>query len=145
FQSPQVPPVIMTSLRYINYGGAGQVISDECHYSQAVIIGDIVKLSGQGGWDENGKTDPNNPKGQVDLAFDNIEKALRAAGLRGLEDVYAIRSYHYPIDETFNYTVEQLKRRIPGHRPAWTAIGVARLAFPQMKVEIEVEAYRGKN
>ncbi|CAE6437690.1 unnamed protein product [Rhizoctonia solani] len=135
----------MSSLQYNDYEGAGQAIGNLCHYSQTVIIGDIVKASGQGGWDANGKTDSNDARGQVDLAFENVEKALCAAGLRGWEDVYSIRSYHCPIDETFNYTVEKLKERIPGHRPIWTAVGVARLAFPEMKIEIEVEAYRGSN
>ncbi|CCO36969.1 hypothetical protein BN14_11118 [Rhizoctonia solani AG-1 IB] len=133
----------MSELTYINYEGAGQKNSDECHYSQAVILGDIVKASGQGGWDDAGDVKAD-AKGQVDLAFENVDKALRAVGLRGWEDVFSVRSYHRDIDATFPIVVEKLKQRIPGHRPTWTSIQVARLAFPAMEIEIEVEAYRGK-
>ncbi|GAB1520959.1 hypothetical protein RhiTH_004048 [Rhizoctonia solani] len=134
----------MSELTYVNYQGAGQTNSDECHYSQAVIIGDIVRTSGQGGWDDSGEVKANDAKGQVDLAFENIDKALRAVGLRGWEDVFSVRSYHRDIDTTFPIVVEKFKERIPGHRPTWTCVQVARLAFPAMDIEIEVEAYRGK-
>jgi enamine deaminase RidA (YjgF/YER057c/UK114 family) len=134
----------MSSLQYFNEKGAGQKHSDLCHYSQAVVVGDIVKCSGQGGWDETGKLDPNDIEGQVDLAFKNVDKVLQAVGLRGWEDVYSIRSYHVDIGTSFNIVVEKLRQRLPGHRPIWTSIGVTRLAFQEMLIEIEVEAYAGK-
>jgi hypothetical protein len=40
--------------------------------------------------------------------------------------------------------VQKLKRRIPGHRSIWTALSVWKLAFPELLVEFEVEAYWGK-
>ncbi|KAH7145379.1 Endoribonuclease L-PSP/chorismate mutase-like protein [Dactylonectria estremocensis] len=133
----------MSSLQYYNESGAGQKHSDLCHYSQAVVLGDIVKCSGQGGWDNTGKLDANDVKGQVDLAFENVDRVLQTVGLRGWEDVYSIRTYHVDIGASYDHTVEKLKSRIPGHRPIWTAIAVPRLAFPQMQIEIEVEAYKG--
>ncbi|KAJ5682933.1 hypothetical protein N7462_006098 [Penicillium macrosclerotiorum] len=132
----------MSSLTYINEEGVGQKHSDLCHYSQAVILGNIVKCSGQGGWDNAGVLDANNIPGQVDLAFENVDRVLQAAGLRGWEDVYSIRSYHVDIDSSYNRTVEKLKERIPGHRPIWTAIAVPQLAFPAMRIEVEVEAIK---
>lgn len=134
----------MSSLQYINEKGAGQKHSDQCHYSQCVILGDIVKCSGQGGWDNEGNLDGEDWKGQIDNAFDNVDRVLQAAGLRGWEDVYSIRSYQLDIAMHYDYFVEKLKNRIPGHRPIWTALSVPKLAFPLMTVEIEVEAYRGK-
>lgn len=134
----------MSSLTYVNEKGAGQRQSDLYHYSQAVILGDIVKCSGQGGWTETGALDANDVRGQVDLAFQNVDNVLQAAGLRGWEDVYSIRSYHVDMALSFDYTVEKLKKRIPGHRPIWTCIAVPRLASPQMLIEIEVEAYNKK-
>ncbi|CAE6442367.1 unnamed protein product [Rhizoctonia solani] len=133
----------MSELTYANYEGAGQANSDTCHYSQAVIIGDIVRTSGQGGWDGAGNVVADVKK-QIDLAFENVDKALRAVGLRGWEDVFSVRSYHRDIDTTFPMVVDKFKQRIPGHRPTWTCVQVARLAFPEMEIEIEVEAYRGK-
>ncbi|KAJ5656577.1 hypothetical protein N7507_008527 [Penicillium longicatenatum] len=134
----------MSSLTYINEKGAGQKHSDLCHYSQAVILGNIVKCAGQGGWNENGDLNANDVHGQVNLAFENVDKVLQAAGLRGWEDVYSIRSYHVDIDSSFDHVVSSLKKRISEHRPIWTALAVPRLAFPSMKIEIEVEAIKHK-
>ncbi|KAL4932989.1 Endoribonuclease L-PSP/chorismate mutase-like protein [Aspergillus undulatus] len=131
----------MSDLKYINDPGAGQKHSDLCHYSQAVFLPkNIVKCAGQGGWTADGSLNPNDIKGQVNLAFENVDRVLRTAGLRGWEDVYLVRSYHIDMDASYDAVVQKLKERIPGHRPVWTAIAVPRLAFPAMKIEIEVEA-----
>ena len=58
------------------------------------------------------------------------------------KQVYLLRSYQTDIDAHWNYLIETLKRRVPGHRPLWTALGVARLALPEMSVELEVEAIK---
>lgn len=134
----------MSALKYYNDEGAGQQNSDSYHYSQAVVLGDIVKCSGQGGWDITGKLDANDTEGQVELAFQNVVRVLQAAGLRGWEDVYSVRSYHVDIDASLEFVVDRLKKRCPGHRPIFTVIGVTRLALPEMLIEIEVEAYAKK-
>lgn len=77
----------MSGLNYINENGAGQKHSDLGHYSQVVVIGSIAKCSGQGGWDAEGSLDQYDWKQQVDNAFDNVDRVLQAAGLRGWEDV----------------------------------------------------------
>ncbi|CAG8211551.1 unnamed protein product [Penicillium olsonii] len=139
---PTHPTTSMSSFTYINEKGAGEKHSDLGHYSQAVLLpGNIVKCSGQGGWTPTGDLDANDWKRQIDLAFDNVDRVLQAADLRGWEDVYLLRSYHVDIDASWEYTVEKLRARIPDHRPVWTAIAVPRLAFPAMKIELEVEAY----
>ncbi|CAE6457636.1 unnamed protein product [Rhizoctonia solani] len=134
----------MSSLQYSADKGQDEVRRQEFHYSQAVIIGDIVKCSGQGGWDQNNNIDPTNDKRQIDLAFDNVDRVLRNVGLRGWEDVYLVRSYHLDLPGTVEYVSEKFKQRIPGHCPLWTCVGVTVLGDPAMRVEIEVEAYRGK-
>ncbi|PLB52133.1 YjgF-like protein [Aspergillus steynii IBT 23096] len=134
----------MSSLTYTNDPGAGQKHSDLCHYSQAVHLpGNIVKCAGQGGWTSTGELDANDVQGQVLRAFENVDRVLQAAGLRGWEDVYLVRSYHVDMGASYDFVVEGLKRRIPGHRPVWTAVAVPRLAFLPMMIEIEVEALRG--
>ncbi|OJJ73333.1 hypothetical protein ASPBRDRAFT_28583 [Aspergillus brasiliensis CBS 101740] len=136
----------MSSLVYVNDEGAGQKHSDLCHYSQAVLLpGNIVKCSGQGGWTSAGDLDANDIRGQVDLAFENVDRVLQAAGLKGWEDVYLIRSYHVDMASSYDYVVEKLKTRLPGHRPVWTAVAVPRLAFPPMLIEIEVEAFNARH
>ncbi|KAI4853533.1 hypothetical protein E4T44_00780 [Aureobasidium sp. EXF-8845] len=140
----------MSSLKYINEPGAGEKHSDMGHYSQIVVIGNMAKLSGQGGWDETGELSKYDWQQQIDNAFDNVERVLKAAGLRGWEDyivnggaqVYLLRSYQTDIDAHWGYLIERLKQRVPGHRPLWTALGVSRLALPEMSVELEVEAIK---
>lgn len=79
----------MSSQHYINEKGAGEKHSDLGHYSQAVILGNIVKCSGQGGWDNEGNLSQYDSRAQIDNAFDNVDRVLQAAGLRGWEDVCA--------------------------------------------------------
>lgn len=152
----------MSSQLYVNEKGAGEKHSDVGHYSQAVILGDIVKCAGQGGWDNEGNLEQYDERTQIDNAFDNVDRVLQAAGLRGWEDVrglrpypyehgalmdikvYSLRSYQTNISEHWAYLVEKLRKRIPDHRPIWTALSVPKLAFEAMTVELEVEAIRQK-
>ncbi|RAH67296.1 YjgF-like protein [Aspergillus aculeatinus CBS 121060] len=135
----------MASLTYVNEDGAGQKHSDLCHYSQAVLLpGNIVKCAGQGGWTNSGDLDASDTRKQIDLAFENVDKVLQATGLKGWEDVYLVRTYHVEMGASYDYLVEKLKKRIAGHRPVWTAISVPRLAFPEMLIEVEVEAFNNQ-
>lgn len=43
-----------------------------------------------------------------------------------------------------DYLVQKLKSHNPAHHPIWTALCVSKLAFPDMLVDIEVEAHWGK-
>ncbi|KAM5356473.1 hypothetical protein ACJ41O_003119 [Fusarium nematophilum] len=130
----------MSSLKYIVPPGPSEQWSISNHYSQAVDLGNgFFKISGQGGWDEKGEI-PSDPQEEVELTIRNVDSVLKAAGLRGWEDVYYIRSYHVDIDKTLLFVGEAIKKRIPGHRPGAVASGVSRLAIPQMRLEIEVDA-----
>ncbi|KAB2568958.1 hypothetical protein DBV05_g12368 [Lasiodiplodia theobromae] len=130
----------MSSLKYSNYEGVGTTNNRLYSYSQAVRVGNIVKCSGQGGWDNEGIIDEKNLKGQIDLAFQNVEKNLRDAGCRGWADVYAVKSFHISLSESFDLMVEQFRTWMPNHQPIWTCVGVTELGIPGMIVEIEVEA-----
>src|SRR6185312_7272120 len=105
----------MSSLQYYNYPGVGKANNREYSYSQAVRIGDIVKCSGQGGWDDSGNIDANDLPGQILRSFQNVEKNLQEAGLRGWEDVYSVRSYHISLEKSFDLMVEQFKKAMPRH------------------------------
>jgi enamine deaminase RidA (YjgF/YER057c/UK114 family) len=79
---------------------------------------------------------------QVDQAFRNIDRALRAAGGRGLSQVYQIRSYHPKnCGEAMPVMKANLFKWFPDHKPIWTAVGVDGLGLPEMLVEIEAVAY----
>ncbi|KAH8434310.1 RidA family protein [Aspergillus melleus] len=130
----------MSNLHYYNYPGVGTTNNREYSYSQSVRVGDIVKCSGQGGWDDEGNIDANDLPGQIERAFHNVEKNLRDAGLQGWENVYSVRSYHISLADSFDLMVEKFRKFMPRHQPIWTCVGVRELGIPGMIVEIEVEA-----
>lgn len=130
----------MSSLKYYNYPGVGEVNNREYSYSQSVRVGNIIKCSGQGGWDDNGNIDADDLTGQIAKAFQNVEKNLQNAGLGGWENVHSVRSYHISLEQSFDLMVEQFKKVMPHHQPIWTCVGVRELGIPGMVVEIEVEA-----
>ena len=134
----------MASLQYTAPPGAGQKQLKAFHYSQAVRIPGtgLVNLSGQGGWNfETFEIKAGDIDGQVDLAFQNVEKVLQHAGLKGWENVYLMRTYHTDIDSSLGKVVEASKKYCPNHSPIWTAVGVPKLGEPSMLIEVEVEAY----
>ncbi|VUC36378.1 unnamed protein product [Clonostachys rosea] len=133
----------MSELKYFNYEGVGATNNRLYSYSQSVRVGNVVKCSGQGGWDKDGNIDETDLQKQIDLAFQNVEKNLKDSGLRGWPDVYAVRSYHISLSGSFDLMVEQFRKWMPGHQPTWTCVGVTELGIPGMIVEIEVEAYAG--
>ncbi|KAH9221027.1 endoribonuclease L-PSP [Leptodontidium sp. 2 PMI_412] len=129
----------MSSAQFFNYPGT-ETNAEQYHYSQAVKIGNTVRTSGQGGWDEKGNVEPDLER-QIGLTFDNILKALKAVDSRlSLDDVYAIRSYHLDVDTSFNIMTTQFREQFPNHRPIWTCIQIGKLGLEGMQVEIEVEA-----
>ena len=130
----------MSNLQYFNYPGVGVTNNRIYSYSQAVRVGNILKCSGQGGWDDEGNIDASDLKGQIELAFENVEKNLKDAGLKGWENVYSLRSYHISLSDSLPIMVEQVRKWMPNHQPVWTCVGVTELGIPTMLVEIEVEA-----
>jgi enamine deaminase RidA (YjgF/YER057c/UK114 family) len=50
----------------------------------------LARLSGQGGWDNDGNLDQYDWKQQIKNAFENVDRVLRAAGFRGWEDVSVV-------------------------------------------------------
>lgn len=133
----------MATFEYFNAPGNGANLSANFAYSQSVKLPNgTVKLSGQGGWDpETGALDANDEKGQIELAFVNIEKHLKGFDLT-FDDVYALRTYHVDITESVGPLVEVIKKTFRTHKPILTAVAVPRLALPGMRIEIEVEALK---
>jgi len=72
-----------------------------------------------------------------------VDHILKLAGCKdGWGNVFFLRSHHLPCnDESMETMVRLLKQYCPNHQPAWTALGVPRLAFDDMRVEIEVRAH----
>jgi len=97
----------------------------------------VLVLSGQVGMREDG-TVPEDPLEQMDVAFENIFRNLRAAKM-DVKDI--IKLTYYLVGE-----VDTAKRRelvvskLQGHKPCSTLLFVASLASPIYKVEIEAWA-----
>jgi enamine deaminase RidA (YjgF/YER057c/UK114 family) len=95
-----------------------------------------------GGWDRTTEKIEAEIAKQIQQAFDNVEHTIKEAGGRGWEDVFFLRSYHVIMDdEAVHAMIDCLKKYCPNHQPTWTALGVPKLAFEEMKVEIEVRAH----
>lgn len=130
----------MPDFKFANYPGVGTTNSDAYSYSQAVKVGSIVKCSGQGGWDSEGKM-VGDVAAQIPQAFENVEAALKAVDPNASwKNVYAVKSYHLDIDGAFELMVEHFKQWMPDHRPVWTCVQIGKLGLEGMEVEIEVEA-----
>ncbi|KAF5139050.1 RutC family protein YjgH [Metarhizium anisopliae] len=132
----------MSHLQYYAYEKFGVRQREVVGYSQAVRVGDRIEVAGQGGWDPDTGVFEKEINAQIDLAFSNVDRALKDAGGKGWEQVFRINSYHLPLNrEAEEAMVRNLKKWMPNHQPLWTCIGVARLAEDDMRVEIEVSAH----
>lgn len=103
----------------------------------------LTKHHDTGGWNRETDKVERELVLQIQKAFENVEHTLKTAGCeRGWDNVFFVRSYHLPLnDEAMETMVDCLKHYCPNHQPAWTAVGVPRLAFDDMRVEIEVRAH----
>ena len=95
-----------------------------------------------GGWDPETSKISTNLDTQVNQAFANVDLALMQAGGKGWSQVFRVNSYHLPLnDEALNAMVRNFKKYMPAHQPLWTCVGVTRLGYDDMRVEIEVVAH----
>lgn len=108
----------------------------EVHSNERLLV-----ISGQVGMRKDG-TIPEDPLEQIDLAFENIFRNLRAAGME-VKDL--IKITYYLVGE-----IDAAKRRelvlakLQGHQPCSTLLYVAGLASPLYKVEIDAWASRAE-
>lgn len=79
-------------------------------------------------------------KAQINDAFDNLETVLKAADMT-LSNVVRLNFYTTTLDELFTHYGVVGERLGAGKiQPASTVLGVARLAFPELMIEIEATA-----
>ena len=112
-------------------------------YSHHIEISNerLLVISDQVGMRQDG-TIPEDPFEQIDLAFENIFRNLRAANM-DVKDI--IKLTYYLVGE-----IETAKRRevvlskLQGHQPCSTLLYVAALASPAFRVEIDAWASRAE-
>ncbi len=111
----------------------------EVGYSRAVRVGAFVYIAGTTAADESGRIhDPDRPYEQAIYTLRKIEAALHAVDAR-LEHVVRTRMYVTNMDDAPEVTRAHYEF-FHEIRPASTIVEVSRLATPEMRVEIEVDA-----
>ena len=78
---------------------------------------------------------------QVRVALENIVTVLAAGGMTPA-DIVKTTIFTTDIDACIAVLAPQVQRVLGSSLPASTLLGVSRLAFPELKVEIEVLAAR---
>ncbi len=114
-------------------------------FSQAVEINgadQVLICSGQTAIAEDGSPPATSDMGeQVQKAFENLGAVLEDAGLNA-SDVVRVNYYTTDVDELTAVLGPLAAAFFRDNLPASTLLGVARLAFPQLKIEIEATAAR---
>jgi enamine deaminase RidA (YjgF/YER057c/UK114 family) len=109
-------------------------------YSRAVAQGPFCFVSGTTGYDYTKMEMPADVAQQAENALNTIASALKQAGF-DLKDV--IRVNYYISDASFSDAIVPVLGRVFGEiRPAITLL-VTQLMKPEMKIEIDVTAYKG--
>ncbi len=101
----------------------------------------LLVISGQVGMREDG-TVPDDPFQQIDLAFENIFRNLRAANM-DVKDIIKLTYYLVGEIDTARRR-EVVLSKLQGHQPCSTLLYVVALASPMFRVEIDVWASRAE-
>ncbi len=130
----------MTSEREeFRVAGLGEPIS---HYTDAVRHGNLLFISGCGPFDEENRIiGGDDAAQQCRQVLKNIDKILVAANA-SFADVLKVTVYLTDVGD--RTVINPVRKEFFGQtRPASTLIGVAALAIPEMKVEIDAVAALG--
>ena len=109
-------------------------------YSQITIAnpGRLAFVSGQVAWGADGSVVPGTLEAQTKQVVANLGGALRALNA-GNRDIVQMRVYMTELnDETMAIAMTQIVNFLDGEQPSLTGIGVAALAGPDLKIEIEM-------
>jgi enamine deaminase RidA (YjgF/YER057c/UK114 family) len=117
---------------------------DQWGFSQAIEVTGAARVlycAGQTSTDADGNTVPGDMAAQAEKALDNVETVLREAGL-GLQNVVRLDYFVTDVDSYLTEAAPLLVERLgrAGVQPAGTLLGVTRLAFPDLLIEIEATA-----
>lgn len=126
----------MSARREIRVTGLAEPIS---HYTDAVLAGGLLFVSGAVAVDEEGKlVGGDDVVAQTRQVFENL-RAILAAGGCSFADVVKVTVFLTEIDE--RPLVNTVRQEVFGAtRPASTLVEVPRLAVPGARVEIECVA-----
>ena len=119
---------------------------DQLGFAQAIEVSgaqSVLYCAGQSSMDAQGRpANKGDMRGQITLAMGKLEEVLRHAGTT-LSNVVRLNYYTTDVDRFFaahDIVITRLKEA--GCQPASTLLGVSRLAFPELMVEIEATAVK---
>ena len=118
---------------------SGSSFEEKIGYSRAVVVGNMIFVSGTTGYDYDTMRISSNVAEQTEQCIKNIEKALQEADA-SLVDIVRL-TYILPKGDDFEQCWPILKKYFGGIKPAATMIS-AGLADEQMKIEIEATAIK---
>lgn len=107
-------------------------------YAPAVTACGLVFIAGQVGLRPDG-TIPDTPKEQIRFAFDRLGAILDSLGL-DFTNLVELVSYHVDLSSQLANFREVKEQYIKSDFPAWTILGVASLARPELVIEIKAVA-----
>jgi 2-iminobutanoate/2-iminopropanoate deaminase len=112
-------------------------------YSHQIEVSNerMLVIAGQVGMRQDGSI-PDDPYEQIEHAFDNIIRNLRAADM-DIQDLIKITYYLVGEFDTAKRR-EIVLAKLQGHQPCSTLLYVAALAGPQFRVEIDAWASRAE-
>jgi len=112
-----------------------QALYDMHRYSAAIRSGDLLFISGQVGAREDGSPEPDFGQ-QVELAFNNLQAVLEAAG-GTFDDIIDVTTFHTDPEQQFD-AVLAVKDKIFAQSPYpnWTAVGVNWLAGFDFEIKV---------
>jgi enamine deaminase RidA (YjgF/YER057c/UK114 family) len=123
------------STRTAIFPASPHALYKEHGYSPAILSGDLLFVSGMVGARQDGSPEPD-LAAQVQLAFDNLEGVLKAAGA-GFDDVVDLTFYMIDPDASVGYVLEGMKKAFPAEPlPNITAVGVNWLAGFQVEIKV---------
>lgn len=113
-------------------------------FNQGEIVEDpkrTLYCAGQAAIDENAKAvHEGDIRAQIDYSLDNLEALLTKAGM-GLSNIVRLTVYTTDVDAMLeHYDALVVRLDAAGVKPPATLVGVARLAFPELMVELEATA-----
>src|SRR6478672_6021757 len=112
-------------------------------FSKAVRAGDVLYLSGVIGRTADGNV-PDGIEAQTRAAMDDIGATLKTAGL-SYGDIFHCTVFLADMKQWAAFNKVYVGYFARGQLPARSAFGVAALALPGALMEIECQAYAGKN
>ena len=110
--------------------------------SQAIRAGDLLFVSGQAGYDDDGQIVQGGFGAQATQAFANLERALRAGGA-SFADVVKVTIFVTDMAANFPTVVERRRQHFSPPYPADSIVEVAGLYTPEAQIEIEAIAVVG--